>query len=104
MTRIERKLAETEQPRILIQTELPADQAAPPKRGRGDPIKKLRKASAQKVRDNSEKIAQALLDQTLNGDVGCAKLLFALTENTEPSETTKKPEPYRSLAEELANS
>src|SRR5438876_767009 len=60
-----------------------------PKRLRGPALKRLRKATAQTVRENSAQIAKSLLDHTLEGDMSCAKVLLALLEE-KPGETQKR--------------
>ena len=60
-----------------------------PKRLRGPALERLRKATAQAVRENSAQIAKALLDHTLEGNMSCAKVLLALLEE-KPGETQKR--------------
>jgi hypothetical protein len=69
------------------------------KRIRGDALQRLAKASARKVRDNSEEIIGALLGRVLAGDVSCAKLLVTLIERLPP-----RKKKFRSIATEWANS
>ncbi len=72
----------------------------PRRRGKADPLKKLRKAAIQTIRDKSEQIARKLLELTLEGDITCAKFLVALIENAPP--TPERIEKFRSLAAEYA--
>jgi hypothetical protein len=78
------------------------DEKIPRKQIRGDAVKRLRTATARKVRDNSELIAESLLYGALKGDVSRVKLMFALIENKKPRKTTKKTagktSPYDSIA------
>jgi hypothetical protein len=60
------------------------------KRLRGDVFKRLRNDAEKTVRAATLGIAKALLKETLEGDVKCAKLLFSLLEKN-PNETTLPP-------------
>jgi hypothetical protein len=75
-------------------------QDAPSKRDRVDPLTRLGKTAAQYVRLNSRQIVEALLTQTLTGDVQSGKLLLSLCIKP-PSEEPKKKK--RSLATEWRN-
>jgi len=70
------------------------------KRVRGPAIRRLRKASAHTISENSEEIAKALLDHTLDGNVNCAKLLFSLLDKT-PAESQKRHKHRPTLASQL---
>src|ERR1035438_7863800 len=56
----------------------------PRRRGKADPLKKLRKAALKTIREKGEQIAEKLLELTLEGDITCAKFLIALIENAPP--------------------
>lgn len=64
-------------------------------------VNKLSKAVGKKVEENSEQIAQSLLDSTLQGHVLSARLLVSLAER--PAEELEEAEQRRliSLAENL---
>ena len=81
-----------------IQQEAPP--VAKPKRQRGNALKALRRSAARIVLQNSDKIAEALLSETLTGDSQTGKLLIALSEKP-PSGKRKKKK--RSLALEWTN-
>jgi len=85
-----------------FQPENPSADPAPskPKRARGNAINRLQKETAKTVRDNSEKIAKALLDHTIKGDVRCAKLLLELLEKYQ-SRTKRKSSRIRKFFESL---
>lgn len=72
-----------------------------PKRLRGPALKRLRKATANTVRENSAEIAKSLLNHTLEGDMSCAKILLALLEE-KPDETPKRSSRRLTLAQRLA--
>jgi hypothetical protein len=72
----------------------------PRRRGKADPLKKLRKAAIQTIREKGEQIAKKLLELTLEGDITCAKFLVALIENAPP--TPQRIKKFRSLAAEWA--
>jgi hypothetical protein len=76
----------------------------PQKRVRGDALKRLRKAAKRNVRDNSARIAKALLDHTLKGDLPSAKMLVSLIDKPKPK-GKKIPKSRRgySLALDLAS-
>src|SRR5580698_7994560 len=78
-----------------------AKRKTPPKkkRLRGNVFKRLRKDAEKTVRDNTLKICKALLKQTLQGDIKCAKLLFSLLEKN-PNEAA--PQKFRDLASILS--
>jgi hypothetical protein len=80
-------------------TDGPASQPTKPKRIRGNAIQRLRKASARTLRDNSSRIANALLERALVGDVSSAKLLVTFVEKPKARKVKKK---RRNLAAELA--
>src|ERR1017187_7294958 len=68
----------------------------PRRRGKADPLKKLRKAALKTIREKGEQIADKLLELTLEGDITCAKFLVTLIENAPPApQRTRK---LRSLA------
>ena len=69
------------------------------KRIRGNAIDRLVKASARKVRDQSELIADALVTRVIAGDVNCAKLLVTLIEKLPPPKRK-----HRSMALECLKS
>lgn len=79
----------------MITTETPteAPKSAKKKRVRGNAIENLVKASARRVRDQSEEIADALVDRVIKGDVNCAKLLVTLIEKLPPPKSK-----HRSIA------
>jgi hypothetical protein len=86
--------------RMTDQPETPGPNPPPektPKRSRGDAMKKLRKAAQRHVRDNSAKIAQALLDRTLEGNMPSAKMLVSLI-----GKKTKVKEPESKRGETVA--
>jgi hypothetical protein len=56
----------------------------PTKRVRGNARERLRKAIDRQVRDNSEEIARALVDQTLQGSLPSARLLVSLLGRKKP--------------------
>lgn len=90
------------------------------KRVRGSASKRLRRSAIRAVRDHSDAIVAALLNETLNGDTACGKLLISLIQSVEPAMSPKlrkpeppsppppapkpePPKPKRSLATEWAN-
>lgn len=89
---------ETE-PTIELQTAGKASKAPPKKRVRGNAVTRLAKATARIVRDNSDKLSDALFKRALEGDVNCTKLLVALTEKC-----PQKKRKHKSMALLLANS
>lgn len=64
---------------------------------------KMKAAADKKLEDNSEEIAQALLDKTLGGNTTSAKLLFALAEGQIDCEDEVVMRRLCSLAEKLAS-
>ena len=70
------------------------------KRVRGNAVTRLAKATARNVRDNSDKLSDALFKRAMEGDVSCTKLLLTLIEKCPPKRKRKQ----RSMATELANS
>jgi hypothetical protein len=69
------------------------------KRVRGNAIARLAKATAHKVRNNSDQLSDALFKRAMEGDVNCTKFLLTLIEKC-PERKRK----HRSMATELANS
>lgn len=67
-----------------------------------DGVEQLRKAADRKVGQNSEELADLLLDQALGGKLECAKVLVGLAEKKKRKEPEKKRD-RRSLAELLAS-
>ena len=91
----------------------PHTATAPPstsKRIRGDALKRLRKSAIRVVRENSDRLAQALLDQTIEGNVSSGKLLVSLIQAAASAQSSRSqkppqpepPKPQRSLAREWA--
>jgi hypothetical protein len=74
--------------------------AEPRRRGKADPLKKLRKAALKTIREKGEQIAEKLLELTLGGDITCAKFLVALIENAPPP--TQRTRKFQSLAAQWA--
>lgn len=71
-------------------------------RGTFRKVKKLNDAALKLVDDNAPKIAQSLLDSTLEGHVQSARLLVDLAEGNVEGEEAAMSRPFRSLALELA--
>lgn len=63
---------------------------------------KLRTAADKKLEENSEQIAQSLLNSLLKGNATCAKLLIALADGEIDCEDEVVMRRVYSLAEELA--
>ena len=72
----------------------------PRRRGKADPLKKLRKAALKTIREKGEQIANKLLELTLKGDITCAKFLIAVIENAPPP--TQRTRNFQSLAAQWA--
>lgn len=80
------------------ESSIKASKSKSQKRTRGNAVTRLAKATARNVRDNSERLSDALLNRALEGDVSCTKLLLTLIEKC-----PEKKRKFRSMAEELAN-
>lgn len=70
------------------------------KKTTGSAMENLRRAAGDSVREQSQKIAQSLVDNTVKGNATCAKLLLDLVEK-EPG-TEKKQKARKSMATEMA--
>ena len=94
----------------------PAPSSTSKTRIRGDVLKRLRRSAIRVVRDNSDRLAQSLFDQTIKGNTNSGKLLLSIIKavaEPQPPKRRKasKPEspkpapqkPKRSLATEWAN-
>jgi hypothetical protein len=64
---------------------------------------RLKKAAARELRKNGEKLAKALMDKALEGNVASAKMVVELAEEKKDEETPKKRRPRGlTLAQRLA--
>jgi hypothetical protein len=74
----------------------------PAKRVRGNARERLRKAIDRQVRNNSDEIARALIDQTLQGSLPSARLLVSLLGKKKPRRKPQQSQSSRNATLALA--